>query len=205
MSSEGSVTKWIGQVKGGDEAAAQKLWERYFPRLVRLCRKRLSDHARRAYDEEDVALSAFDSFCQGAQRGNFSQLCDRDNLWPLLVIIAKRKAIDYMEHEQRKKRGGGQVRGESAIVDGEASTGERGIEQLIGSEPTSEFAATVAEEYQRLMECLEDDTLRTIAQSKVEGYTNKEIAQQLACSPSTVARKLWVIRTTWAEERPHDV
>ena len=71
MFSRGSVTGWIGQVKGGDEAAAQKLWERYFSRLVRLCRKRLADHPRRAYDEEDVALSAFDSFFQGAQKGNF--------------------------------------------------------------------------------------------------------------------------------------
>ena len=204
MSSEGSVTGWIGQVKAGDEAAAQKLWERYFSKLVRLCRKKLSDHPRRAYDEEDVALSAFESFCQGAQKGKSFQLRDRGNLWPLLVIIATRKAIDYIERERRRKRGGGQVRGESAIADGEASTGEWGIEQVIGSEPTPEFAATVAEEYQRLMECLEDESLRTIAQSKLEGYTNKEIAQQLDCSRSTVARKLRVIRTIWSQEGPSD-
>jgi hypothetical protein len=34
MASEGSVTNWISQLRAGDAAAAQKLWERYFRRLV---------------------------------------------------------------------------------------------------------------------------------------------------------------------------
>ena len=204
MHSEGSVTGWIGQIKAGDQAAAQKLWERYFGRLVLLCRKRLADHPRRAYDEEDVALSAFDSFCQGAQKGNFPQLRDRDNLWPLLVTIATRKAIDYLEAERRQKRGGGQVRGESAIAGAGTSPEKRGLEQAIGDEPTPELAAIVAEEYGRLMERLQDDALRDIAQWKLEGYTNRQIACRLGCSLSTVARKLLLIRSTWSQEGSGD-
>ena len=75
---------------------------------------------------------------------------------------------------------------------------------MVGNEPTPEFAATVAEEYGRLMECLDDDTQRTIAQLKLEGYTNKQVARQLRCSLSTVARKLWLIRSTWSQEGPGD-
>ena len=60
----GSVTHWIGALRGGDLDAAQPLWERYFARLVRLAQARL--RTRRgpgvAEDEEDAALSAFDSF-----------------------------------------------------------------------------------------------------------------------------------------------
>src|SRR5262245_27439563 len=67
MSSAGSVSHWIGLLKTGDPIAAQKLWEGYFERLVRLARSRLRDLPRRAADEEDVALSAFDSFCRGAE------------------------------------------------------------------------------------------------------------------------------------------
>src|SRR5262245_24320 len=87
MSSRGSVSDWISQLKGGDAAAVQKLWEAYFPRLVGLARKKLRELPGRAADEEDVALSAFDSFCDGVAQGRFPQLTDRDDLWHILVTI----------------------------------------------------------------------------------------------------------------------
>ena len=68
---ETSVTQWIDRLKAGDPDAAQELWERYFRRLVGLARKKLRAAPRRAADEEDVALSAFDSFCRGAEQGRF--------------------------------------------------------------------------------------------------------------------------------------
>ena len=61
---QGSVTRWIGQLQTGDPAAAQLLWDRYFRRMVGLARKKLEGAKRGAADEEDVALSAFDSFCR---------------------------------------------------------------------------------------------------------------------------------------------
>jgi len=48
MTSTGSVTHWIGRLKAGDPSAAQKLWEAYFQRLVRLARGRLRTAPRRA-------------------------------------------------------------------------------------------------------------------------------------------------------------
>jgi hypothetical protein len=75
-----SVSLWIRQLEAGDHAAAQKLWQRYFRRLVGLARKKLQDACRRAADEEDVALSAFTSFCKAAQAGRFPQLADRHDL-----------------------------------------------------------------------------------------------------------------------------
>ena len=41
MSSRASVTNWISLIKAGEQAAAQPLWERSFPRLVALARARL--------------------------------------------------------------------------------------------------------------------------------------------------------------------
>lgn len=204
MSSQGSVTHWIVGLKSGDPQAAQALWERYFGRLVGLARLKLQGLPRRAADEEDVALSAFDSFCRCAEGNRFPQLHDRHNLWSLLVLITARKAVELMQHERRKKRGGGEVRGESAWLEAEAhGSSEPGIDQVVGTEPTPEFAAQVAEEYQRLLDGLGDSSLRAVALWKMEGYSNDEIAARLGCTTRTVERKLRSIRRLWApEENP---
>src|SRR5262249_1291385 len=109
MSSEGSVTRLIGMLKEGDRAASQRLWEAYFGRLVGLARARLRGTVRAPADEEDVALSAFDSFFRRAERGQFPQLHDRDDLWQLLFVLTVRKAINLVHHHGRKSRGGGRV------------------------------------------------------------------------------------------------
>jgi len=199
VTSEGSITRWIGKVKTGDEAAAQKLWERYFERLVRLGRKKLGSFPRRVGDEEDVALSAMDSFFQGARRGQFPKLDDRDNLWRLLVVITARKAVDHIAHENRQKRGGGKVVTESAI-DLAAGSDRRGIEAIIGQEPSPEFVFMVIEQIESLVDELSDETARKVATMKLEGYTNEEIAERVGCSIRTVERKLWLIRSKWNEE-----
>src|SRR5688500_4224311 len=107
MSTKGSVSRLIDGVVVRDEAAVQALWECYFPRLVGLARRRLAGAPRRAADEEDVALSAFHSFCRNAERGRFPRLLDRDGLWRLLVVITARKAAHLRRGEARLKRGGG--------------------------------------------------------------------------------------------------
>jgi DNA-directed RNA polymerase specialized sigma24 family protein len=201
VTTPGSVTHWIQELRAGDPAAAQKLWERYFRRLVGLARQKLRAVPRRAADEEDVALSAFDSFCRGASHGRFPNLLDRDNLWHLLVTITARKALQLRRHERRYKRGSGNVRGDSAFPFGaEVGADEGDIDQIIGNTPTPEFAAQTAEEYQQLLARLTDPSLRSIAVWKMEGYGNEEIAARLGCVPRTVERKLSVIRTVWGQE-----
>jgi DNA-directed RNA polymerase specialized sigma24 family protein len=203
MSADGSISLWIHQLKDGDEAAVQKLWQGYFQRLVALARAKLRGVRRCAADEEDVALSAFDSFCRGAEQGRFPQLNNREDLWRLLVMITARKAYALAEREGRLKRGGGQVRGDSALEDPTASSSQ-GWEQIAGNEPTPEFAAQAAEEYRRLLDQLGDDELRSIAVWKMEGLTNQEIAARLGCAIPTVERRLRLIRKTWSAEAGED-
>jgi RNA polymerase sigma factor (sigma-70 family) len=200
VSPDGSITRWVTALKGGDAAAAQPLWERYYARLVALARQKLRAARRRAADEEDVVQSAFHSFFQGVSRGCFPQLNDRDNLWRLLVVITARKALDQLAHERSKRRGGGTLQGESRISPGGPTWDEAALERVVGAEPTPEFAAQVAEEYQRLLDLLGDDTLRRVAVWKMEGLTNDEIAGRLDCSRRTVARKLDTIRILWSQE-----
>jgi DNA-directed RNA polymerase specialized sigma24 family protein len=201
MSSIGQVSQWVMQLKGGDQAAVQGIWEVYFQRLVVLARKKLHAAPRRAADEEDVALSAFDSFCRGAQAGRFPKLLDREDLWQLLVVLTARKAHKLVRHEGCQKRGGGKVQPVSVLAGDDASGQEQPFAQIIGREPTPEFAAQVAEECQRLLDKLGDDELRMLALWKMEGYTSAEVAAKLGRSEPTVERKMRLIRNCWEKEQ----
>jgi DNA-directed RNA polymerase specialized sigma24 family protein len=200
MSSDGSVTHWLGQLKAGQKAAAQPLWEAYFQKLVRLARQKLGGAQRRVADEEDVALSAFDSFCRGAAQGRFPQLADRHDLWCLLVVITVRKALDLRNRERALKRGGA-GRGEAALLEPpQTDTAVVDLEQVVGTEPTPAFAAEFAEQFQVRLRLLPDEQLRQIALRKLEGYTNAEIGEQLGCAVATVERRLGLIRGAWEKE-----
>jgi DNA-directed RNA polymerase specialized sigma24 family protein len=193
MNAGNAVTQWISALKQGDQSAARGLWDAYFRRLVGLARARLRDAPRRIADEEDVALSAFDSFCRGARAGRFSRLDDRDDLWQVLVMITVRKAIDLRNYEGRQSRGMGRVQSLTELS-------REALESVGGDGPTAELAAQLAEEYQRLMEQLGDPTLQSVATWKLEGYTNDEIAVRLGCVTKTVERKLARIRSRWTRE-----
>ncbi|MBA4189824.1 MAG: RNA polymerase subunit sigma-70 [Planctomycetaceae bacterium] len=198
-SPEGSVTVMIGRLKAGDPEAAKPLWDGYFRRLVSLARGRLRSTSRVAADEEDVALSAFNSFCQGVTEGRFPRLDDRDDLWQVLFVLTTRKAIGQVRHETRDKRdnrralhasvAGAGIDSDVNLLDGQASP-----------EPSPEFAAEVAEECSRLLAMLGDGQLRQLAIWKMEGFTNAEIAVKIDKSVPTVERKLAAIRVIWELE-----
>jgi DNA-directed RNA polymerase specialized sigma24 family protein len=197
MTPEGSVTRWLGQLQAGDDAAVQQLWQRYFKLLVGLARKRLAETPRRAADEEDVALSAFDSFCRNAEAGRFPSLTNRDSLWRLLVVITARKVAHLKRDETRQKRGG-EV-GPSDQAD-DSSAGPA-LEQVLSREPTPEMAAQVAEECRRLLATLRDPELEAVAILRMEGHSVEEIGTKLGFAPRSIKRKLQMIRRVWEKEQ----
>ncbi|QDU25094.1 ECF sigma factor [Anatilimnocola aggregata] len=197
-----SVTMWLQDLQAGEAVAAGRIWQRYYERLVRLAAHKLRTAPRRVADEEDVVLNAFDSFCRGVNGGRFPRLDDRDDLWQVLVMLTARKAINQAKHDQRQKRGGGLTRGES-VFSGTSDEPVAGIDQVVGGEPTPEFAQQVGEEFDQLLASLNDETLRRIALAKLEGYTNDEIAAQLGVRTRTIERKLSLIRDLWGQfEKP---
>jgi DNA-directed RNA polymerase specialized sigma24 family protein len=196
---EPSVSQWIVGAKRGDSEAINALWRCYFGQLVGMARRKLAGLARRSADEEDLALSAFASFCRAAKEGRVPNLADRDGLWRLLIRLTAQKAVDRRRYDNRVKRGGGRVRGESALVHNSDSQSVDGLAQIVGETPTPEFAAMVAEQCSRLLNCL-NDQLRPVALAKMEDCTNQEIATKLSCSLSTVERSLRLIRKIWQSE-----
>jgi len=197
VSDNDSISQWLEGMKAGEDADIERLWDRYFHRLVGLAAARLRGHARRDYDEEDVALSAFHSFCDRVGRGQFSKVDDRNDLWRLLATITARKAIKMIRHRTRQKRGGGLVLGESAVMGPGAD--DDGVAQFLSREPAPEAAVQFADDLDRLLAGLENPGLKTIALRKLEGYSTEEIAAELGISPRSVDRKLQFIREMWRE------
>jgi DNA-directed RNA polymerase specialized sigma24 family protein len=191
-----SVARLIDGLRGGEDEVIRRLWDRYFARLVRLAGARLPRDRRRASDEEDVALSAFNSFCDRAARGQFPRLADRDDLWRLLSTITTRKVLETLRSQGRQKRGGGRVVGESGAGDGD---GGDGLARFLGREPTPDQAAQFADECDRLFARLDDPVLRTVALRRLEGFSSEEIAAELNVSARTVDRKLGLVRAVWSE------
>ena len=194
--SHGSVTLLIAELKEGDEDEAHRqLWDRYFRRLMALARAKIGSAPRVAGDEEDVVLSAFESFFRGVSEDRFPELNDRNNLWSLLAKITARKAINQRNWHLAKKRGGGH--GPAIPVGGDPRDSRPALE-LVDSEVGPELLVAMQEECRRLMAALSDERLRKIARRKMEGYTNAEIAAELGVVERTVERKLGVIRAAWS-------
>ncbi len=191
-----SITHCFQKLQAGNPDATQVLWQAYFGRLVALARKKMEGRVRRMNDEEDVALSAFYSFCRGVEGGRYPQIHDRNDLWNLLVSITLHKALHVLRDEGRKKRGGDvQIYGNHS-EDSEVDL----LEQMISHEPTPEVAVQFVEDVETLLNQLPNQELVDLALLKMDGYTNAEIAEQWKKAERTVERKLNLIRKIWAQE-----
>lgn len=190
----GSITQFFGQLRGGDPAAAQALWDHYFPRLVALARKTLAGKPQRVTDADDAVQSAFASFCVRVKAGEF-QIADRGDLWNLLGVITARKARRQARRERADKRGGGRVVGEGVLTRPDGSP--LPLDEAATDLPAAEFDLSVEELLNQL-----DPELRKFALLRLLGYRNREIAVLHGCTERKVERKLNLIRLRWEAEWP---
>lgn len=193
--SASKLSAWYQSLRDGGSRATHQLWEMYFERMVRVARRKLVGVQRLDSDEEDVALSAFKSFCLGFQRGNFDQKGDPENLWPLLVTLTLNKAIDHVRRAKRLKRGGGTEM--DSPNDGFGPWSE-----LASREPSPELQVAAEDSFQQLLDMLDatgDSTLREVLLHSMVGESSPEIARHLDCTQRTVQRKLQTIRMIWEQ------
>lgn len=195
MSNSTNVSHWINLVKAGDSAAANRIWQHYFDRLVRSVRGRLYGRNRAVSDEEDIVLSVFESFYNAAENGRFPDLSDRDDLWRLLLRMAARKVVDKRRYDLRQRRGGN-VKLHSLDHAGD----DGNIIEAIGDEPSPEMVLMMQEAVEQLFSHLGVGQLRDLAGAKLEGYSNAELAQRFGCSERTIERRLHLIREKCQQE-----
>ena len=184
-----SVTRWINELKKGDAAAAELLWQFLESRLLSLATQRVGFSI--SYDENDVALDAFATLCDGIQKGKYD-LDDRNALWSLLAVITINGARKLARNEKRLRRGGGFKK---------AKGNDQELETLSGSEHSPDVSFFAREECERLLSMLPDEDLKSLAVLKVDGYTNEEIATILDCTRRSIQRRLNLIREIWTNER----
>lgn len=194
MSSDGSITRWITELRRGEDDAAARLWSTYFGRMVAVAGRKLNA-AGRVSDDEDAALSAFKSFCMGARAGKFPQLTDRDNLWPLLIALTSHKCVDMIRRSARQKRGGGTMH--TALE----------LDVITSREPGPELLAEINDRLTMLLGQLDrtgDSELRPIALERLQGVPIEEIAELHDVSRRTIERKLRVIEQVWGHTSVDD-
>lgn len=199
-----SVTLWMRALEKDDQSAAQALFDRYFDRLVALARRKLGTTARRAFDEEDIAVTALYSCLAGVIDGRYPQLEDRDHLWRLLVKITERKVCDAMRKHTSAKRGAGNVRGESVFINTGGSSLGGGIHEIPDREPTEEFADQLAQQCEHLVQKLGDANLVEVATLVLAGYSTAEIARKTDRTQRTIQRRIKLIQEIWSSDDGKD-
>jgi RNA polymerase sigma factor (sigma-70 family) len=190
------VTRWIEELRQGDQSAARQVWQHFVGRLCTATRGELRPETRRVYDEEDAAQSAFNSLCAGVAAGRFPDLDNRHSLWRLLLVIASRKVAHRHRYDQQQCRDVRRNLEESIFcLPTDSAVGRLG--QLPSREPTPEYQAEFVETSIALFEVLDEPELQRIAELRIEGYGDTEIAERLDCSRQAVQRKVERIRRRW--------
>jgi RNA polymerase sigma factor (sigma-70 family) len=199
MGGDGSVTRLIRLLRSDDSAerdlAAQLIWQRYFRDLLELARNNLDRRIPRREDEEDVLQSMYKSFCLRQQRGEFD-LSGRDALWKLLVTITLRKARNAAKKQMRDRR---DIAHEQTLADrDDPEAAGWALEQMDAAGPSPAEAVLLNEALERRLEALADPQLRRIALLRLEGYTNREIADRDGRTERSIERRMERIRSKWA-------
>ncbi len=184
-----SVTRWFHEMGGSPEESATRLWAEFSDRLVAVARSNMP-RVSGSFDEEDVALSAFNGFCNAAKDGRYAQLNGREELWRLLSVITARKAHERTMAEVALKRGGGRT----------LHATNQQLDEHEGSSEDPQLSAIISEELRRLFGLLKDPELEQLALWKLDGLTDREAADRLNCSRRSVQRMLRVIRECWQSE-----
>jgi len=190
-----SVTEWIGGLKRGSADACAKIWHRFVEQLVREADQRLKNMPRRAVADEDIAQEAFAAFFRGVEMRHFSQLQDRHDLWQVLIMLADRRAKDYMRRQLGPQRGLGQVRGDSVMERAKDQSASRaaGFNNLEAPPVTPDTAESLIQLIQSSFPELGDEELQSIALDRAANYTVAEIAERRGMSLRSAERKIELI------------
>ena len=197
---ESEFASSICELLGSDSENAERIWAEFFPRMIRFAKKKLSDIPMRSFDEEDVALSAMNSFFKGNAEGKFNLLTNDDELWRLLATITARKATAQRRKQKALKRDGGATRGESVFMRaGELDSKCVGLAGAADQNQMPDTIDQILASCDELLLKLPDEKLRDTAIMRLQGYNNQEISDELGCSLARTKQRVARVKELWAE------
>ena len=141
-------------------------------------------------DEEDIVQEAFWHFFFGVRNGKFSELNDGDDVWQVLVMLARRRAVEAVRYENAARRCAPKVAPPCETTDPVSN-----VSQILPPERTAE----IRDELAFRLRGFGGARLRRIVYMKMLGYTHVEIAERFGCAVRTIERKMALIRRIWLD------
>lgn len=201
MEAPDDLSSSLGELLDKAPQEAEAIWSEFFPRMLKLAKVKLGGMQLRTFDEEDVALSAMNSFFRGKNDGRFDRLDSRDEMWRLLATITVRKVTAQRRKAMADKRGAGAIRGESIFFNpaNADSSMIAGLGNFSDDRLLPDTTEEILKNCEHLLEKLDDEKLRRTAIMRLEGYSNQEISDELGCSVARTKQRLQRIRELWGE------
>ncbi len=173
-----SFADFLVRLRTRDDAAARELFERFARQLIALARRKFAPGLQHKVDPEDVVQSAYKSFFGRYGAGNLD-VGNWDGLWGLLTLITVRKCAERVAYHRAA------CRDAAREVSAPAGEGRAPGLEALGREPTPLEAAVLSETVEQLLASLDEDE-RPIVELSLQGYTTREISQQLGRAERTV-------------------
>jgi RNA polymerase sigma-70 factor (ECF subfamily) len=181
MSGGDTFSQLLARVRIGDDEAAAIIFRRFVDQLAAKAHRRLSPAVRRQTDAEDVVQSVYRTFFRRVREGEF-RLDHWGSVWGLLTRITIRKCARAGRRIKNRPQG---VSAQADSSDFEANLDW----EALAREPSPAEAAALNDTLDALLEPLRE-THREIVVLTLQGYTQREIGDQLGCSERTVRRVL---------------
>lgn len=178
-----------------EETELQALWEKFYPRLKKVVAGRIQKIPSAVPDDSGIAASAIKSVILRLKSGEYPDLKNENELWKLLLTFAIRRANDQVKMFSAEKRGKHKTVGQIENKDGKVA----GI-NLVGEGNDALQDVEVEELFEALYEKLPNERARQVVSLRLEGATNKEIAECLGTSIRSVQLTLKSVSADWERE-----
>lgn len=169
------------RARGGEQAAAAELAQRYEGEIRVMARVLLGPALRPYLDSMDLVQSVHRSLLVGLRDGRFS-LNGPDRLIALALTMIRRKVARQWRRHRRQRRADGNTEGLALLLG-----------HLCTAEDDPGRAAAVKDAIQRVCDQL-DDLDRQVMELRLEGHNTVEVAQRLGLDADVLRVRLSRLR-----------